>query len=302
MRVILRLFAGCLFLGCLFTGCGKGEPAGVPSAIPAEETVYSVRTVQVEIRDIQEYLEAGGDVITETSVDIFPDIAGKLVRLHAGLGDFVQKGQIIASVDPSKPGLTYTLSPVRAPISGTILEVPGKIGATVGESSVIARAGQLGSIQVKALIPEKQTGRVLLGQKAGVSFEAYPGEIFSALISRLSPVVDPLSRTREIRLTFTQPVSRVSVGMFARIRIETVVRVGRALIPESAVSRGGQSVFVVGPDSRAEERMIGAGISLDGFIEVIQGLQAGEIIISEGHGLLSDGVKVRVLSEQRPAL
>jgi multidrug efflux pump subunit AcrA (membrane-fusion protein) len=301
MGVILRLFAGCLFLGFLFTGCGKGESADVP-AIPTEETVYSVRTVQVEIRDIQEYLEAGGDVITETSVDIFPDIAGKLVRLHAGLGDFVQKGHIIASVDPSKPGLTYALSPVRAPISGTIIEVPGKIGATVGESSIVARVGQLGSIQVKALIPEKESGRVLLGQKANVSFEAYPGEVFPASISRLSPVVDPLSRTREIRLTFARPASRVSVGMFARVRIETLIRAGRTLIPESALSsRGGQSVFVVGPDSRAEERKIDAGISLDGFTEVTGGLQAGEIIVSEGHGLLSDGVKVRVLSEQRPA-
>jgi multidrug efflux pump subunit AcrA (membrane-fusion protein) len=287
--------AAVILSGALTLLSGCGEKA---AAAPEEETVYSVRTVRPEIKDMQEYLETGGDVITETSVDIFPDIGGKLVRLHAGLGDSVRKGQVIAEIDPSKPGLSYAHSPVRSPIDGTITEVPGKTGATVEASTVIARVGQIDRIQIKTLISEKDLGKVGPGQKALVVFEAFPGEVFPAAVSRMSPVVDPATRTREIRLDFTGPASRVAVGMFARVTIYTVLHAGRMVIPESALIRryGGQSVFVAGPGGRAEERKVGTGISLNGFVEITEGLDGSEIIISEGQNLLSGGARVRVLS------
>jgi multidrug efflux pump subunit AcrA (membrane-fusion protein) len=280
----------------LFIGCGEQRAAAV------EEMVYSVRTVRAEIRDMQEYFETGGDVITETSVEVFPDIGGRLLRLHAGLGDFVRKGEIIAEVDPSKPGLRYAPSPVRSPISGTITEVLGKAGATVEASSAIARMGQIERIEVKVLIPEKEMGRVRPGQRAAVSFEAFPGEVFPAKVSRQSPVVDPATRAREIRLVFTGNASRVCVGMFARVTIYTALHAGLRVIPESALGfgAGGRSVFVVTPQGRAEERAVGTGISLDGFTEITEGLEAGSMVVSEGQNLLSDGVKLRVLSGAAP--
>jgi multidrug efflux pump subunit AcrA (membrane-fusion protein) len=300
---ILGIAAACItniflamLIGAFISGCAETGNALTLGA-DKEEAVYSVRTARAEKRDIQEYFETGGDVITETSVDIFPDIAGKLARLYVGLGDTVRKGDVIAAVDPSKPGLTYALSPVRAPISGTITDVPGKAGATVGPESVIARAGELHTIQVKIFIPEREIGKVNLGQSAAVSFEAYPGEEFAARVAVVSPVVDPVTRTKEARLSFTLPSSRLSVGMFARVTVCTALRTAHTSVPEIALIRqyGGQAVYVVNSEGRVELRTVSAGISANGFVEITAGLSVGETIVTAGGTLLRDGVKVHTL-------
>jgi multidrug efflux pump subunit AcrA (membrane-fusion protein) len=292
--------AFCLVIVLLMTGCsggGKSTDPGNPETRETE-TVYAVRTMTVEKRDIQEYLEVNGDVITETSVDIFPDMAGKLVKLNVMLGGAVKKGEVIAEIDPSKPGLAYALSPVKAPISGTVTSVSGKIGATVGTASVIAQVGQVDRIQVKTFIPEREIGKVRVGQSACVTFEAYPGRVYSARVSRLSPVVDPVTRTKEVRLSFLTTAENLSVGMFGRVRINTKLHAGRLVVPEDVVVRqdGKPAVFVLAGDGRVEKREIITGVSVDGVLEISGGLREGEIVVSEGQSLLEDGSKVRVVS------
>ena len=119
----------------VFLPKGNKSGFGTKGKGAAPETVFRITTVQAEEKDLHSYLEINGDVEADNTVEVFPDISGKLARLSAHLGSAVKKGQQIAAVDPSKPGASYALSPIYAPISGTVTSMPQKIGSTVSTST-----------------------------------------------------------------------------------------------------------------------------------------------------------------------
>ena len=272
---------------------GKGAKGGKP------DSVFSVRTETVEKGDLQDYIKTNGDVIVDPTVDIYPDANGKLVSLRVSLGSRVTQGQHIADVDPSTPGSSYSLNPVRSTIAGTITSLPLATGAKVTTSTVIAKVGELDNLQVEANIPERYVGVLKTGLKASISLEAYPDEIFFATVSRVSPVVDSTSRTKEIRLTFDRHDSRVNAGMFVRVKINTVLYNDRILVSENSVlsDSANRYVFIVNQDNTVSKKAITTGAEVDGILEIESGLSEGEVIVTEGASLLSDGAKVKVLSK-----
>ncbi|MBR6913346.1 MAG: efflux RND transporter periplasmic adaptor subunit, partial [Treponema sp.] len=102
---------------------------------PAEETVYTVKSQNVERKNLQEYLRLNGTVKAENTISVYPDIGGKLTRVPVTLGTYVKKGQLIAEVDPSSPGSYYSASPVYSPLSGYITSLPLTTGTTVSTST-----------------------------------------------------------------------------------------------------------------------------------------------------------------------
>ncbi|MCF6334646.1 MAG: efflux RND transporter periplasmic adaptor subunit, partial [Spirochaetales bacterium] len=77
-------------------------------------TVFAVSTTLAVEGEIKDYLQLNGDITASTTVDTFPDTAGKLKNLYVKVGDTVRKNQIIAEIDPSKPGMNFASSPVKA--------------------------------------------------------------------------------------------------------------------------------------------------------------------------------------------
>lgn len=304
--IIIAVFAVVIAALILIPSSSKAKSAagGPPGAGgkarggAQQATTFSVRTETVKRGSLQDYIKTNGDVIVDPTVDIYPDVGGKLVSLQVSLGSRVTRGQHIADIDRSTPGSSYSLNPVRSTMDGTITALPLATGATVTTSTVIAQVGELDNLQVQAKIPERYVGVLKTGLKASISLEAYPNEIFSATVSRVAPLVDSTSRTKEIRLTFDKRDSRINAGMFVRIKVNTVRYDDKILVSESSVlaDSTGRYVYVVGQDSAVTKREIKAGAEVDGVIEVESGLSEGETIVTEGASLLSDGAKVKDIS------
>ncbi|MHC6204593.1 efflux RND transporter periplasmic adaptor subunit [Breznakiellaceae bacterium SP9] len=284
-------------------------------------TIFSVRSANVEKQTLTSYLEVNGNIINEQQVAAVPDAGGKLVSVRAALGSVVQKGTLLAEVDPSKPGANYALSPVYAPISGTVSSNPLALGTTVSAGQSIMVISGAGAYKIEALIPEREVGQLKAGLKAAVTLQAYPNEVFNATVSTVSPVVDPTSRTKKIVLKFDKADRRVNPGMFARIKLQTQNHNNIICIPLEALVeiRGTNGVYVLGEgqavsaaagerpaaaspldtDSLSQVvsfREVSVGISIDGLLEIKSGLQAGERIVIQGQQFLSDGAKVRVIN------
>jgi multidrug efflux pump subunit AcrA (membrane-fusion protein) len=255
-----------------------------------------ITTAQAEKRDLQSYIRINGDVEADNTVEVYPDIAGKLIRLHVSLGTKVNKGDLIAEVDPSKPGAAYAASPILAPISGTITSVPLKAGATVTTGTAVALIGDIRNLQITAKIPERDVGVLTAGLTAELSFEAYPEETFTASVYRVSPVVDSVSRTKEIFLSFTEEDNRVNAGMFAKIKLYTTLKKNRVTVPEEAIQDkdGSPCVYVISTNNTASLRKIEKGITVDGIVEITSGLEAGETVAVQGASSLTDGAAVTV--------
>jgi RND family efflux transporter MFP subunit len=204
---------------------------------------------------------------------------------------------VIAAVDPSRPGEEYSESPVVSTISGTVLSVPANLGDTVGVSTVVYVIGDLANLVVETFVPERFSSAAQRGLGALVSLEALPGEIFPATVSEVSPVLDPASRTLRIRLGFNQRDNRIRAGMFATVSLVTNARRDVPVIPREAVinTYGSWLVFVVDSRNTARRRTITLGLENENAIEVLEGLELGDRIVSAGQNFLSDGDPVRIV-------
>jgi RND family efflux transporter MFP subunit len=268
---------------------------GLGQARPQAAT--AVRAREVVSGTIENSVLINGDVLAASQVSIYPTIGGKLTQLRYRVGDWINRGAVVATVDPSRPGEEYAESPVLSTVAGTVLSIPVNLGDTVGSSTVIYVIGDLTNLVVETFVPERFSNVARRGLEALVSLEALPGETFPATVQELSPVLDPASRTLRIRLRFNQRDARIRAGMFATVSLVTNTRQDVPVIPRDAVinTYGSWIVFVVDGSNIARRRVITLGLENENFVEVESGLELGDRVVTEGQNFLSDGDPVRIV-------
>ncbi|MDR0909664.1 MAG: efflux RND transporter periplasmic adaptor subunit [Spirochaetaceae bacterium] len=283
----------------LLISCNRQNTPAANNAASAEpETVYAVNTRQAVLGNLDDYLQFGGNVTAASTVTVMPTATGKIANIYVDVGSRVSANQIIMRVDPSQPGLTYEMSPVRAPIAGTITAVPYSIGATVAPSMPVAQIATTGRLEIEVNVAERFISRVKLGQRAELSFDAYPGETFAASVVEVSPVLDTTSRTMTVQLGVSNnPDNKIKIGMYARVKIITDEKKNIITVPaEALVSRSNENyVFIVSNDI-AHLIKIKPGITVDDMMEVSDGLIAGDEVVTRGQTLLSEGSKVNIVN------
>jgi multidrug efflux pump subunit AcrA (membrane-fusion protein) len=298
--VLLAVSAGLILLPSMTEG--KKTVSDEVSATPA--TVFTVRTEDAETRTLQAYIEVNANIVSGHQVAVMPDAGGRLVSMRVNLGTVVQRGQLLAEVDPSRPGSDYALSPVYAPVSGTVVSAPQTVGSTVSTATSLMILAVNGSIEIEALIPEREVGQLRTGLNASIRLEAFPGETFAATLTQVSPVLDPVSRTKKITMRFDQNDTRINPGMFARVKLNTRTYENVVSVPQEAVveHRGKTVVYVLETDElsatnvRAQE--VSTGVNVDREVEIKNGLAAGEVVVVQGQQFLTDGAPVRVLGKR----
>jgi membrane fusion protein (multidrug efflux system) len=314
------------------------NPVGETPFSAQKQSVISVTTDVVTRRRIENYIKINGNVVAETEISVYPDIAGKVSGIMVRVGEYVKKGQVVAMVDPSLPGSTYVESPVKATISGTVTDVVAELGQSVTQSIPIVKIGSLDNLQVETFVPERFIGNMAIGKRAELSFDPYPEKTFEAKVVEMSPVLDTEARTLEITLSFVDAENLVKAGMFAEIKLVTEVKKNAVAIPsDCVVRRDGKSVVFVLESNVSEDgielseqmqqegktppaentpsggstqsfdyptvtqRAVKTGISVDGVTEIIEGLEPGETVVSRGQTLLENGSHVQVVDTEASA-
>ena len=259
------------------------------------ENVVSVRTRVAEVATLHDYVKTNGEIEPQTSVDVYPDIGGKIVKVYVSLGTKVYRGQLLALIDPSVPGEYYANSPVTAPISGTITSSPLRVGTKITAGTAIAKVGDVANLQVKASVPERYVYALKNGLKADIELESYPGEKFVATVTKVSPLVDSVSRTKEVILNLDENDDRVQAGMFAKVHLWTMDYEGAITLPTNSVIEVNDEkyVYVVKDDDTVERRYVKMGAIVDDECQIIEGVSEGEKIVVEGMRVLSNGAKIR---------
>ena len=292
------LMAAAILSSALVSCKGKSEKTEKEEET---ETIYAVNADIVQAGNLDDYLEFGGDVSSVSAVDVYPDAAGKISRIRVSVGDLVKKDQIIAYVDPSRPGMNYSENPVKAPISGRVTSFPPTIGTMVSQSYSIAKISDTDELQIKVNVAERFISRIRENQTAIVSFDAYPGVEFKARVFEVSPVLDTTSRTMLAKLKVEPADSRIKAGMYARVKLITDTIEGAVVIPNDAIVYHDGKPYVFTAKSESSESSVNMvsvkeGLSVDNKTEIQEGLKEGDVIIVKGQSLLSDGSKVKILS------
>jgi membrane fusion protein (multidrug efflux system) len=145
-------------------------------------------------------------------------------------------------------------------------------------------------------IPEKEFPKLAPRQVADVLVDALGGTKFTGTIARISPTVDPQTGTFRAQLEVPDPSRRLKPGMFARVNIVYERRENALQIPRSAMldADGEQSVFII-QAGKAEQRRIRTGLTNNGMIEVLEGLEGDEQVVVVGQAGLKTGTAVRVV-------
>lgn len=282
-------------------GPGKGGARGWRGA---GNTIFTVRSAEAVKKTLNDYVITNGEVESQSAVEVFPSMGGKVQQINVLLGSQVKKGDVIAKIDPSEPGTKYALSPVEAPISGSIVSTPLKVGTKVTTNSAVTMIGDIDNLQISASVPERYVSELKTGLKAEITVEAYPDVIFMATVSRVSPVVDAATRTKQVIMNFDKKDSRVNAGMFAKVKLYTSKYSGKLVVPSDAIITNDDDVsylFVVNDDYTVSRRTVKTGKAIDGMIQVTDNLMAGERVVYEGMLSLSDGANVNDLAKPKPA-
>ena len=185
---------------------------------------------------------------------------------------------------------------VRSPISGVISRRFVKNGNMIATDQQMYRVTDFNPLQAILHIPEHEMSKISKDQRVELQVDAIPGELFVGRVERTSPVVDPETGTFKTTIYVSETRDRLRPGMFARVKIVYDTRENTRMIPKSAVISEdlAQSVYVV-RDSLAFKKNIRTGYTNGSNVEVIDGLDDGEIVVTIGQASLQDSSKVSVI-------
>lgn len=176
------------------------------------------------------------------------------------------------------------MMPIVAPISGTIVDRQAMIGALAEPSGELFTIMDLRTLWVDAEVYEKDLDKVRSGQRVEISVIAYPEERFSGRVSYIGDTLDEETRTVVVRTLVANPRNRLKPGMFAAVRIVTMEKPDALVLPEGAVLReSGKALVVVEEDAQYRLREVRLGPAVDGMIEIVAGLDAGDRVVTSGH-------------------
>lgn len=277
-------------------------PQGNSSSKPSDNAKIQANTISVSVKTmeretIQSTIKVTGDISSTSEINIYPDTSGKITRILKNIGQSVSKGEIIAYVDPSKPGSAYAVSPVTATISGTIIDLPINIGDTVNNSTTIATIGSLTDLKITTYVAEKYSAYLKPNLPAYVSISSNP-EKFKATTFKISPVVNKTNRTVLVELKFDKYNKIFKPGMFATVDLVIQEEKNTFVIPKKAIKNfnNKSTVFIVDENNQAKRVEITTGISNDLDIAVTSGLEKGMQVITAGS--VTEGSFVKIVGSK----
>lgn len=261
----------------------------------------TVRADRVKREDLDFILSYVGNIKAKDEVFVFSKVGGKLSSYAAVESEPVEKGQVLALIDRDETGLKYELAKVESPIAGrvgmTLLDKGADVmAANTAKPTPVAIVVNMDEMIVKLAIREQDIPFIAKGFKASLIVDAYPNEEFSGEISKVSEVVDIVTRTLPVEIVIPNPEHRLKSGMFARLRIFAGKHAGTLVIPADALVKEDNSDFVyVAEDSTAKKVRVRLGIRQDNKIEILEGLEENQKILVFGQQGLKDGAVVEVV-------
>lgn len=183
------------------------------------------------------------------------------------------------------------------------------VGDYLKDGTDIVNLEDIDTVYVDYRLPERYQTQVRPGQRALVELDALPGRRFEARVQAVDPLIDANGRSIGVRASIANHQLLLRPGMFARVTTVFGVREQARVIPEEAIVPQGGKQYVIklvpGADqgSLVSQRVeVKVGIRRPGQVEILDGLAAGDTVVTAGQQRLQrDGSPVKVLELNRPA-
>ena len=306
----------------LVAGCRAPSPGSESQEVAP---VMVVAAAPATITPMISTLRALGVTVANHHVTVRAPAAGRLTGMTLKNGDRVRRGERIGYVlnreieaaqaglaiarqlDPQEASVLersvsrYDKSdgiPIIAPEAGVVSRPPLTSGQMVADLDPIVELIDPSSIYVEASIPVDELHLISPGMPASVTSGLKPGGAFPAQVGAMIPSFDASSATTPVRLDFTGSESIPEIGAPVEARIVTTNIPDALAIPATAlfqdVGQNRHHVFVAGADGRAHRVNVTIGVRDGPRVQVLDGIRAGDQVITSGGYALSDGLKIRI--------
>lgn len=218
--------------------------------------------------------------------------------------------QLLAAQEQTKLGLDYAR--VIAPIDGVISQKNSEVGDIASSAMPLCVLLDMATLKVTLNVTEEDMPYLKLGQEVRMRFDAYPGEVTIATITRIMPYVNTASRTNTVEAEFANVKNeqtglyRFKPGMYAKAELNldstnnaiVVSPKSLLLVPElldkQVTGQKLRRAFVLNDDNTVRAVDVEAGERQGDTVEILSGLKVGDKLIVRGHHSLIDGDKVEV--------
>lgn len=290
-------------------------------------TPVSVQTGTASVQDIYNSITVSGIIEAADSTAIAPASNAVVSAVYAAVGEDVEQGEVLCTLvpadaetvslqdgvqsvwravsDESSESVTAEEEHVlRAPVSGTVLELPAA-GESVFSGVPCAKVADLDCLQVRAQSPELYAGELQCGQRANITVAAVEGEIFGAQVKSLSPVAvramsltgESGEATVEAVLSLTGNTEGLRPGYSASVKIFTDFHSDAIAVPMEAICQRGDKEYVFCVENgRAIMHAVETGYMLETVTEIRKGLDADSVVILSPPDTLADGDLVEVMA------
>ncbi len=275
-------------------GMAIGEYLSAGADLRSTQTTLDVKkTILARSREM---LEVGA--IARTTHDIreaeFRDAGAQVDSAEARVAKFEEQLHRFGLTDEDLRELnqkehagyhrTASHSVLRAPSSGIVTAYDVAVGETVDPSSELLTVTDISTVWVLADVYEDNLSAVRKGKEVRIRIGAYPEEIFRGRITYISDVVERETRTARVRCVVRNPRARLKLDMFATVEIPTGQTVEALAVPVEAIQRINDQavVFVKRSDLEFEQREVVTGLEAGGWIEIQQGVDSGDSVITQG--------------------
>jgi len=198
----------------------------------------------------------------------------------------------------ARRGAAQEYLPVRAPISGYVVEKEIVAGSPVEMGQRVYRIAPLDRVWIDAEVYESELGLVAPGEPAEVVLPSAPGRRLEATVGYVYPRLQDERRTARVRLELANPELALRPNMYADVYLRRSLG-PRLTVPESAVLRAGDRSFVfldLG-EGRLRPQRVETGVESGGRVEIVGGLDEGARVVSSGTFLVAGESRLRAALE-----
>jgi membrane fusion protein, heavy metal efflux system len=173
---------------------------------------------------------------------------------------------------------------ITAPFDGIITKSAAAPGEVVEPTTELFTVADISRVWVQAEVYEKDLGRLQVGQSAIIHVDTYPSEPFAGKVTYISDALDPQTRTAKVRCEVANHNVRLKLDMFATVQLPTTFSRQAIAVPVGAIQQleAKTVVFVQRGVTQFEAREITSGKTVNGQVEVLAGLRAGEPVVIAG--------------------
>jgi membrane fusion protein, multidrug efflux system len=209
-----------------------------------------------------------------------------------------ERDEAAAKLDVDKAGVALAearlaKTRITAPFAGVAGLRSVSPGNYINPGQPLAPLEQIQFLKADFRLSEAALSRIKVGQTLNLEVDAYPGEVFPGKVYAIDPKLAEDTRSIGVRARVPNEQGRLRPGLFARVRLVVAERDDAILVPEQSIVPQGSKLFVyVIEDGKAAIRPVQVGLRQSGKVEIISGVQPGDIVITAGTQKIGPGAPV----------